>query len=95
MEDAKHYSMLIEWDPDDKIYVVTVPELEGCMTHGHTYEEARRGSLGFETSQMRNPLKLPWMTFPLVIPKPNRVAIVTPLSRRKRCATPSRPAAGA
>jgi predicted RNase H-like HicB family nuclease len=40
MEEVKHYSMIIEWDPDDKIYVVTVPELPGCMTHGHTYEEA-------------------------------------------------------
>jgi predicted RNase H-like HicB family nuclease len=40
MNEAKHYSMLIEWDPEDEIYVVTVPELPGCMTHGHTYEEA-------------------------------------------------------
>jgi predicted RNase H-like HicB family nuclease len=40
MEEAKHYTMIIEWDPDDKIYVVAVPELEGCMTHGHTYQEA-------------------------------------------------------
>jgi predicted RNase H-like HicB family nuclease len=40
MEEAKHYSMIIQWDPDDKIYVVTVPELPGCMTHGRTYEEA-------------------------------------------------------
>ncbi len=40
MEEAKHYSMIIEWDPDDRIYVVTVPELPGCMTHGRTYEEA-------------------------------------------------------
>ena len=40
MEEAKHYSMIIEWDPEDKIYVVTVPELPGCMTHGKTYEEA-------------------------------------------------------
>lgn len=42
MKEVKHYSMIIEWDPDDKIYVVTVPELEGCMTHGHTYQEAVR-----------------------------------------------------
>ncbi len=35
-----HYSMIIEWDDDDKIFVVTVPELPGCRTHGHTYEEA-------------------------------------------------------
>jgi predicted RNase H-like HicB family nuclease len=40
MEEVKHYSMTIQWDPDDQIYVVTVPELPGCMTHGHTYEEA-------------------------------------------------------
>ena len=35
-----HYSMIIQWDDDDKIFVVTVPELPGCMTHGRTYEEA-------------------------------------------------------
>jgi predicted RNase H-like HicB family nuclease len=40
MEHAKHYSMIIQWDPRDKIYVVSVPELPGCMTHGKTYEEA-------------------------------------------------------
>lgn len=34
------YSMLIEWDPDDSIFVVTVPELPGCRTHGRTYTEA-------------------------------------------------------
>ncbi len=37
-----HYSMLIQWDNEDKIFVVTVPELPGCMTHGSTYEEAVR-----------------------------------------------------
>ncbi len=37
-----HYSMLIQWDKDDRIYVVTVPELPGCQTHGKTYEEAVR-----------------------------------------------------
>ena len=37
-----HYSMLIQWDKDDCIYVVTVPELPGCQTHGKTYEEAVR-----------------------------------------------------
>lgn len=34
MEEVKHYSMLIQWDPHDQIYVVSVPELPGCMTHG-------------------------------------------------------------
>ena len=31
--------MIIEWDPRDDIFVVTVPELPGCRTHGRTYEE--------------------------------------------------------
>ncbi len=36
------YPMIIEWDPRDDIFVVTVPELPGCRTHGRTYEEAVR-----------------------------------------------------
>ena len=36
------YSMNIQYDPVDEIYVVTVPELPGCRTHGKTYEEAVR-----------------------------------------------------
>lgn len=35
-----HYSMILEWDPEDRIYVVTVPELPGCRTHGETVTEA-------------------------------------------------------
>lgn len=35
-----HYSMIIRWDPRDDTYVVAVPELPGCYTHGRTYEEA-------------------------------------------------------
>src|SRR5579864_1467654 len=38
-EEYDRYSMLIQWDEDDQIYVVTVPELLGCRTHGKTYEE--------------------------------------------------------
>lgn len=37
-----HYSMLIEWSPEDGVYIVTVPELPGCRTHGSTREEAVR-----------------------------------------------------
>lgn len=36
----RHYSVLLEWDPRDSIYVATVRELLGCVTHGKTYEEA-------------------------------------------------------
>ena len=35
-----NYSIFIQYDADDKIYVANVPELEGCMAHGYTYEEA-------------------------------------------------------
>lgn len=41
-EEYQHYSMVLQWDPEDGIYVVTVPELPGCMSHGATYEEAVR-----------------------------------------------------
>ncbi len=40
--DSKHYSMIIEWSDEDQAYIVTVPELPGCRTHGNTYEEAVR-----------------------------------------------------
>ena len=38
--EVNQYSMVIEWDPRDSIYIVTVPELPGCRTHGSTREEA-------------------------------------------------------
>jgi predicted RNase H-like HicB family nuclease len=38
--DIKRYSMVIEWSDEDQAYIVTVPELPGCKTHGYTYEEA-------------------------------------------------------
>ena len=34
------YRIDINWSPEDKCYVVQVPELVGCMTHGDTLEEA-------------------------------------------------------
>ncbi len=36
----EHYSMVIEWSDEDSVYIVTVPELRGCRTHGSTYAEA-------------------------------------------------------
>ncbi len=39
MNDA-HYELVIYWDQTDKIFVVEVPELPGCMTHGATRTEA-------------------------------------------------------
>lgn len=37
---AEHYSMNIQWSNRDNAYIVTVPELPGCKTHGETYKEA-------------------------------------------------------
>ncbi|MDR0220319.1 MAG: type II toxin-antitoxin system HicB family antitoxin [Lachnospiraceae bacterium] len=34
------YSILIQYDDKDNIFVASVPELEGCMAHGSTQEEA-------------------------------------------------------
>lgn len=35
-----HYSMILEWEPEGGVYVVTVPELRNARTHGATLEEA-------------------------------------------------------
>ena len=40
--DTQHYTMIIQWSEEDEAFVVTVPELPGCMTHGETYEEAAK-----------------------------------------------------
>ena len=34
------YRIEIHWSAEDRCYVVKVPELEGCMTHGKTAREA-------------------------------------------------------
>lgn len=42
--------MIIQWSEPDQAYIVTVPELPGCRTHGATYEEAvRQGRDAIET----------------------------------------------
>ncbi len=34
------YSMIISWSEEDQAYIVSVPELPGCMADGKTPEEA-------------------------------------------------------
>jgi len=34
------YETIIYWSEDDQAYLAEVPELPGCMAHGHTYEAA-------------------------------------------------------
>jgi len=37
-----HYSMDIRWSDEDQAFIVSIPELPGCVTHGFTYEEAAK-----------------------------------------------------
>ena len=39
---ARPYAMVIEWSGSDRKFVVTVPDLRGCVTAGATREEAAR-----------------------------------------------------
>ena len=63
--DIKHYSMIIEWSDEDQAYIVTVPELPGCRTHGDTYIKAvRQGEDAIESWIMaaiadNDPIPLP------------------------------------
>ena len=39
MENSR-YEMIVWWSDEDNAFVVDVPELPGCMTHGNTRAEA-------------------------------------------------------
>ncbi|HEX5503234.1 MAG TPA: type II toxin-antitoxin system HicB family antitoxin [Thermomicrobiales bacterium] len=46
----RRYSMTVEWSDKDHAYIVTVPELPGCVTHGDTREEAvKQGEAAVES----------------------------------------------
>lgn len=34
------YEMIIYWSEEDQFYIAEVPELEGCMADGNSYQEA-------------------------------------------------------
>ncbi len=56
LADAQRYSMYIAWSPEDRAYLVTVPELPGLHTHGATHEEAvvmGRDAIGAYMSALR------------------------------------------
>ena len=38
----RDYDMVIWWSAEDDCYVGSVPDLEGCMAHGESPEEAAR-----------------------------------------------------
>jgi len=39
-DEARRYSMEVEWSPEDEVFVVSFPDAPGVMTHGATREEA-------------------------------------------------------
>lgn len=40
---TNHYSMLIQWSDEDKVFIVSLPEFGPyAKTHGETYEKAVR-----------------------------------------------------
>jgi predicted RNase H-like HicB family nuclease len=36
------YEVIIYWSDEDRAYVAEVPELEGCIAHGDSYDAALR-----------------------------------------------------
>lgn len=40
LAEARAYSMVIEWSPEDNVWIVSVPELPGLHAHGRTRAEA-------------------------------------------------------
>ena len=36
------YEIIIYWSANDKVFVVEMPELKGCIAHGDTQDEALR-----------------------------------------------------
>jgi predicted RNase H-like HicB family nuclease len=64
-----HYSIHIQWSDRDNSYLVNVPELSGCHTHGETYEEALKNALEVIELWLETAKDLGW-----TIPEPHIIA---------------------
>ena len=59
------YEIIIYWSDEDHAYIADVPELQGCMAHGDTYESALENikeamALWIETAkEFNDPIPLP------------------------------------
>jgi putative transcriptional regulator len=40
LDEARRYSLVIRWSDEDQVYIVSVPELPGLLTHGKTIADA-------------------------------------------------------
>ncbi len=83
--DYPHVSMTLEWDPNDRIDVVTVPELPGGRTHGEALEAAvRQGRDALESwvdlaRELGRPLPPPryFVLDPIDAPAPDPVGVAS------------------
>jgi predicted RNase H-like HicB family nuclease len=69
---TRTFKVLLEWDADDRVWVTTVPALEGLSTYGDTRDEAveqtREAILGYLEAAEREGLPVP--------PEPGEVELV-------------------
>ena len=40
LAEARRYTMIVQWSPEDDAFLITVPELDDAHTHGATPTEA-------------------------------------------------------
>lgn len=40
LESARQFAVVIQWSPEDQVYIAEIPQLRGAITHGETPAEA-------------------------------------------------------
>jgi predicted RNase H-like HicB family nuclease len=45
LAEASHYEIVIQWSEEDQIFIASVPELTGVVTHGNTPAEAAENAV--------------------------------------------------
>ncbi len=65
MKQKTHYLINIIWSEEDQLYIAEIPELEGCMSHGKTPEQALKNAQDAITSwiyaakKLKHPIPAP------------------------------------
>ena len=58
MREKYRYMINIVWSEEDRCYIAEIPELEGCLTHGRSEEEAVKKAHDAIASWLRTARKL-------------------------------------